>query len=89
MREFNPQLWFGERVLKHVPPHFTKASTPLSDEALLWVNSKLIGRYAMSTFTDLGTFVFESYTSIHFEDAKEAMMYELRWSGSEIKFQLS
>ncbi len=83
MREMNPQLWFGEREITHVPPHFKKAPTPLSNESLNWVNSKLTGRYSLSTLSEHENFIFESRTYIYFEDSGDAMMYELRWSGSE------
>ena len=83
MREVNLQVWFGERELTHVPPHFTKATTPLSTEALNWVNSKLIGRYTLSTYDESESFIFNSHTYIYFEDPSETMMYELRWSGSK------
>ena len=84
MREVNPIVWFGERELTHVPPHFTKAVTSVTQESLMWVSSKLIGRYAMTTHTDLDSgFIFESHTYIYFEDPAEAMIYELRWSGAQ------
>ena len=83
MREVNPQVWYGERELSHVPPHFIKSTTPLTNESLNWVNSKLIGRYSLSTYSEHQNFVFESRTNIYFEDPGEAMMYELRWSGSK------
>lgn len=83
MREVNPQVWFGERELSHVPPHFVKATTPLTNEGLNWVNSKLVGRYSLSTLSEHENFIFESRTYIYFEDPGETMMYELRWSGSK------
>ena len=83
MREVNQQVWFGERELSHVPPHFVKATTPLTNEGLNWVNSKLVGRYSLSTLSEHENFIFESRTYIYFEDPGETMMYELRWSGSK------
>ena len=85
MREVNPIVWFGERALTHVPPHFVKAQTALTNESLNWVNSKLVGRYAMTTYDDApdNGFIFESHSYIYFEDSAEAMMYELRWSGTQ------
>lgn len=84
MREVNPVVWFGERELTHVPPHFIKATTAATKESLLWVTSKLVGRYSITTHTDLENgFIFESHSYIYFEDSAEAMLYELRWSGAQ------
>jgi len=74
-RDINPQIWFSDRKLKSIPKHFLKSNTPASDEACVWVLSKLQGRFA----TDLG----DSFDNdIYFEDPKELMIYELRWSGN-------
>ena len=81
MREFNPKVWFGERELFHVPPHFVKCETPVTPETIQWIECTLIGRYALSSFSESDTFFWDSKQYIYFEDPKEAMMYELRWSG--------
>lgn len=83
----NPLLWFGERELNHIPPHFIKANTLLTDDSLFWVMTKCHGRYAISDiqedeFTDILS-IFTLTRNIYFEDPTEAMMYELRWSGSK------
>jgi hypothetical protein len=83
MREVNPQVWYGERKLSYVPPHFVKATTSLTNEALNWVNAILVGRYTVSTYTDTENYFIETYSYIYFEDPAEAMMYELRWAGSK------
>ena len=44
----NPYLWFGEREINHIPPHFIKANTLLTDDSLFWVMTKCHGRYAIS-----------------------------------------
>jgi hypothetical protein len=79
----NPFKWFGTRELSTVPPHFVKASTILSDKAKLWVVSKLVGRYAIVSITEDTDFIPFPNDYIFFEDPSEAMMYELRWSGSK------
>jgi hypothetical protein len=87
MREVNPLVWFGERELSVCPKHFVKAPTPIADEAYQWVISRLVGRFSISSLTMdtpgafpiVGT-TFDTY--FYFEDPAEAMMYELRWSGS-------
>jgi len=74
-RDINPQIWFSTRELKKPPKHFLKSTTSVSDDAYVWVLSKLQGRFA----TDLG----DSFDNdIYFEDPKELMIYELRWSGN-------
>lgn len=84
--EVNPSVWYGTRELPDVPPHFVKTSAPVTSESLFWVKSKLVGRYSVyivpitlssRTLTDSGN------TVIYFENPGEAMMYELRWSGSK------
>jgi hypothetical protein len=82
-REINPQVWFGERELHHVPPHFVKATTPLTTESMSWVNTRLISRYALSSLWETDNFIFDSGSYVYFEDPSEAMLYELRWSGTK------
>lgn len=82
-RGCNPQVWFGDRELKHVPPHFVKAPTPLTTESTQWIYSRLVGRYALSSYLDTNSFIFESGMYVFFEDPSEAMLYELRWSGQQ------
>jgi hypothetical protein len=85
----NPLLWFSEREIKtHVPPHFIKCETPLTEKSKLWVITKLQGRYSISIGSDNNdsdalTYLFIDQEYIYFEDPKEAMIYELRWSGSK------
>jgi len=83
MREVNPLVWFGERELNYVPPHFVKATTPLTAESLFWIDSTLTGRYTISLRTENSSFVFETHKHVYFEDPGEAMLYELRWAGSK------
>lgn len=83
MREVNPQIWFGERELSHVPPHFVKCSTPLTTESLIWVESSLTGRYAVSTYNEDFDFFLSANTLLYLEDPREATIYELRWAGSQ------
>jgi hypothetical protein len=82
----NPMLWYGERQLEHVPPHFTKAPTALTDDALFWVMTKCQGRYATVNIDENDNDIMSIFIltqNIYFEDPAEAMMYELRWSGSK------
>jgi hypothetical protein len=82
----NPLLWYGERELQHIPPHFTKAPTALTDDSLFWVMTKCHGRYTTTNVdedvSDIMS-IFILTRNIYFEDPAEAMMYELRWSGGK------
>jgi len=71
--------WFSERKLEFMPGHFVKASTPITQDSLLWIEGKLRGRYTLlhknfSSNTRVSDFVPA------FEDPKEATLYELTWS---------
>ena len=86
----NPLLWFSEREIKtHVPPHFIKCESPLTEKSKLWVITRLQGRYSVSEgVSDSGgdnniTYLFIDQEYIYFEDPTEATFYELRWSGSK------
>lgn len=84
MRDIDPLVWFGTRELLAIPKHFIRATTPITSESQkMWVITKLKGRYSIGSFETanlvLGS-VLNQY--IFFEDPAEAMMYELRWSGS-------
>lgn len=83
MREINPQVWFGERELKHVPPHFIKCPTPVTTESVMWVTSRLSGRFSLSTYSEQELFFLDINNYIYFENPSEATIYELRWAGSE------
>lgn len=85
----NPLLWFSEREVKtHVPPHFVRCESPLTEKSKLWVITKLQGRYSISIGSDNNdddtlTYLFIDEKYIYFEDPAEATFYELRWSGSK------
>lgn len=83
-REIDPQRYFGNREIRGtIPKHFIRSHTYLTDEAYVWVVKKLSGRFSVSV-GDISpsNFSFDSTNNIYFEDPKEAMIYELRWSGS-------
>lgn len=85
----NPLLWFGEREVKtHVPPHFIKCESQLTEKSKLWVMTKLQGRYSICIGQDNDdnnsiTYIFADKHFIYFEDPAEATFYELRWAGSK------
>jgi hypothetical protein len=80
----NPLLWYVDRELSFIPSHFVKANTPMTEDSLFWVRSKLIGRYGTSAVTGntVEDYIFGG-DDIYFEDPAEAMIYELRWSGNK------
>ena len=79
IREIDPQSWFGTReIIGTIPKHFTKSTTPMTEESYIWVVKKLAGRFG--TAIDVSSsYIDDNY--IYFEDPKETMIYELRWSG--------
>lgn len=80
----NPLVWYGTRQLKLAPPHFTKCTTPLSDKSLIWVTTKLQGRFSTEDVGDDDIdALFMNIQNISFEDPAEAMLYELRWAGTK------
>lgn len=85
MSDYNikPIDWYSERKLGYTPKHFTIANTALTTEAELWIRSKLEGRYSVTSNLQGGDefdFLFNMNEFPAFEDPKEAMMYELKWS---------
>lgn len=82
-RETDPQKYFGTREIKGViPKHFVKCQTNMSNESYVWVVKKFVGRFGVSIDLNPSYLSFDSNHKIYFEDPKEAMIYELRWSGS-------
>lgn len=78
----NPLVWYSMRELAQSPPHFVKCTTPLTDTSLIWVITKLQGRFSKNQKDDFVLLVFPTH-EISFEDPVEAMLYELRWSGTK------
>jgi len=77
--EVNPLVWFAERQLPYPPAHFVTVATPITTESKQWVLDNLVGRFSITTnSTDM--FSFETIGNISFEDPKEAMIFELKWS---------
>ena len=80
--KINPMTWFTERKQQHKPKHFVSTSTPLTTESIEWIANTLEGRYYL---TGLGCYQPEKYKYDlnefpAFEDPKEAILYELKWS---------
>jgi len=83
----NPLAWYATRQLSSAPPHFIKCATPVTEKSLLWILTKLIGRYYTEDDSDgdgADYHLFVTTTQrVSFEDPAEAMLYELRWSGTK------
>jgi hypothetical protein len=79
MLEVDPILWFSTRETKFAPPHFVVAQTKLTIESLHWVRNNIRGRF--SVLGDPADLLFgNDLGSVAFEDPKDAMIYELKWS---------
>lgn len=82
----NPAIWYAERELTLIPPHFVKCPTPVNPESIDWVRNKTSGRYALgpadientlsTTLTDYNKYY------VYFESTGDATIYELFWAGS-------
>jgi hypothetical protein len=83
-RDINPINWFSNRELGFLPKHFVKSSTPVTGEAYCWVLCKLQGRFTLKydELSSTNDFILSIENRIYFEDPKELMVYELRWSGA-------
>ena len=85
IEEYNvdPVTWYSERQLEYTPKHFVVTNTKLTEEARIWIISKLKGRFSILRKTEDSTdflqiINFNGYPA--FEDPKEAIAYELVWS---------
>jgi hypothetical protein len=80
--QIDPVSWFSERELKNTPKHFIVSKTHLTTESKIWILTKLKGRFSIVIQeNDLDDFlVFSLSGNPAFEDPKEAILYELRWS---------
>jgi hypothetical protein len=80
----DPFFWFGTRQVDYTPSHFVITNTPATSESLLWVINNLTGRYSIipqsSNYEILSIIVQHDIGIIAFEDSKEAVFYELKWS---------
>lgn len=78
----NPYIWFAEREVKHVPPHFIKCPSALGSESLAWVQNKSSGRYAIADVLPSNESMIMFHQEVYFENEADAVMYELLWAGS-------
>ena len=77
--KIDPYIWFAEREVKFLPKHFTVSNTELTIESKQWVLDNLKGRFCITQTSQI--FLVEYYLgNIAFEDPKDAVFYELKWS---------
>lgn len=69
--------WFVDRFMSYTPKHFVIAKTPINNQSLLWIHTKLQGRFS---YTPSESENFDSDIIPAFEDPQEAIFYELTWS---------
>lgn len=78
----NPLIWYTDRELKIVPPHFVKCPTTVTEDSLFWIRNKTTSRYVL--VDDVTTpNVISNEKLVYFESQKDATIYELMWSGSK------
>lgn len=77
--QIDPYIWFSKRELDFYPKHFVLASTALTDESKQWVLDNLKGRFCIVQSDDFFLIDYHS-GNIAFEDPKDAIFYELKWS---------
>ena len=79
----DPYIWFGSRQLDYHPKHFVLSNTSLTMESKQWVLDNIKGRFCIvhTTRSPHSVFLID-YTlgNIAFENPKDAMFYELKWS---------
>lgn len=78
--EVDPQVWFSEREVSYPPQHFISATTPLTHESKQWVLDSLRGRFSVTLNTSDFFLSISNLGTISFEDPKEVLIYELKWS---------
>ena len=78
--EIDPYIWFAEREVKFLPKHFTISTTELTVESKQWILDNLKGRFCIVHLSSQ-IFLIDMYLgNIAFEDPKDAVFYELKWS---------
>jgi hypothetical protein len=78
----DPIIWYTEREINLVPPHFHKCSSPITDDSLFWIRNKTNSRYVLVDVVYAPEQVLSNDKLVYFESEQDAMMYELLWSGS-------
>ena len=78
----NPLIWYTDREINIVPPHFIKCPSIVTEESLFWIRNKTTSRYVL--VDDVTTInLISNEKLVYFESQKDATIYELMWSGSK------
>jgi hypothetical protein len=77
--QIDPYIWFGNRQVDFCPKHFVLSNTPLSIDSKQWVLDNIKGRFCIVPASQLFLIEF-NLGNIAFENPKDAMFYELKWS---------
>ena len=80
--QIDPTTWFSERELKYTPKHFVVTRANLTNESKLWILNNLKGRFTIVNESEDDEEWLQVFSFGHpaFEDPKEALIYELRWT---------
>jgi hypothetical protein len=77
--EIDPYIWFGKRQVNFHPKHFVLSDTLLTLDSKQWVLDNINGRFCIVHTSQI--FLVEyNLGNIAFENPKDAMFYELKWS---------
>jgi len=77
--EIDPYIWFGKRQVNFHPKHFVLSDTLLTLDSKQWVLDNIKGRFCIVHTSQI--FLVEyNLGNIAFENPKDAMFYELKWS---------
>jgi hypothetical protein len=80
----NPLIWYTDREINIVPPHFIKCPSIVTEESLFWIRNKTTSRYALvDNIVSPSLNVISNDKTVYFESQKDATIYELMWSGSK------
>lgn len=83
----NLNTWYSDRELRFLPKHFVVSKTPITHESKQWILENLHGRFCVVNYIDINSddndfrnnlFLPSDYPA--FEDPKEAILYELKFS---------
>ena len=71
-----------EREVKNFPRHFIVTKTPITQESKQWILESLTGRFCIVSSLEIEDKMLLGFPVEipAFEDPKEAIFYELKWS---------
>lgn len=83
--QLNLHTWHIDRELTFLPKHFVVSTTAITHESKQWILENLTGRFCIVSHsevedTDISTKLYLPIDCPAFEDPKEAILYELKFS---------